>query len=86
MTAMTRLKLGQRVTVWACEAIPVGVLHLGRPQSGTVVRLRRCDCGAWVELDERADQCVHPFPPDDNRGRHVLTFPVWCAPLEGGAK
>ena len=48
---------------------------------GRVVRLRRGDDGAWVELDQRlADESLHPFPASDTRGKHVLAFPEDCDP------
>lgn len=52
---------------------------------GTVVRLRRADDGAWINLDQRHPRC--PFPADDPRSNHVIAFPEDCAfeVLPGGA-
>lgn len=71
-----RLKDGQRVLVNWCGEFDVR--RLVPPAAGTVVRLRYGDEGAWVALDVRRDEPVHPFPEDDNRGRHVLVYPEGC--------
>jgi hypothetical protein len=43
---------------------------------GTVARVRMQDDGAWVALDQRsAQEGVHPFPEDDDRGTHTLCYP-----------
>lgn len=75
---MKRFKLGARVLVKA-----VGdntILPLTPPVLGTVVRLRHCDIGAWVNLDHRVYDACHPFPVDDESGRgaHVLAYPEDC--------
>lgn len=44
---------------------------------GTVGRVCS-DGGAWVALDERANDDVHPFPADDARGTHVKAYPQDC--------
>ncbi len=74
--AVTRFRDGQRVLVMSIDEVP------GRipPTEGTVVRLRRGDDGAWVALDQRLDvPGAHPFPAEDQRGRHVLVYPENCA-------
>lgn len=45
---------------------------------GTVVRMRRGDEGAWIALDERGPDAIHPFPADDHRACHVLAYPEDC--------
>jgi hypothetical protein len=73
--AMKRFALGQRIRVHHTDkAAFLG----GAP--GTVVRLRRADDGAWIELDERsAVPNAHPFPQGDARERHVLCYPPGCS-------
>jgi hypothetical protein len=70
-------KLGQRVAVSVCETHGEHVC-LSKKQPGSVVRLRRCDAGAWVNLDERITEGAHPFPAGDHRENHVLTYPEFC--------
>lgn len=47
---------------------------------GTVVRLRHCDDGAWVDMDMGPVGDERRFPDDDphGRGRHVLLYPEDC--------
>jgi hypothetical protein len=47
---------------------------------GVVVRLRRADLAAWIELETRQADELHPFPADDALGRatHVLAWPNDC--------
>lgn len=75
---MTRLRLDLRVRVHRALDHGKHVFLGGAP--GTVVRLRRSDDQAWVELDERsAVPGAHPFPESDRRrGRHVLVEPSGC--------
>jgi hypothetical protein len=60
------------------------------PKHGAVVRLRHSPTGsAWVSLDTRHPiDCAHPFPADDHRATHVLTYPEFCEVLahEGGGR
>lgn len=50
--------------------------------SGHVVKLRRIDRGAYVELDVRAMRPgVHAFPVGDSRERQVLVQPEDCEPM-----
>lgn len=70
---MRQFTLGQRV-------------HVGRDEYGNlidkpgkVVRLRRMDAGAWIQLDER-DELHCPFPADDDRGRNIVSYPEHCSP------
>jgi len=51
-------------------------------RKGGVVRMRRCDDGAWVDMDEDLPEHLQAFPPDDECGRHrhVLLYPWLCEP------
>lgn len=66
MKYLSRLRLGQRVLV-------------GQRLPGTVARL--CSDGsAWVRLDARSPEVIHPFPADDaHRGHWVQVFPEQCS-------
>jgi hypothetical protein len=75
-----RLKNGQRVLVSWCGEFDVR--RLMPPAAGTVVRVRRGDDGAWVALDVRREEAMHPFPADDERGSHVLVYPEGCKPIK----
>lgn len=75
---MRTLANGQRVKVvaadrasGACDADGVLLNAVG-----TVVRVRT-DGGAWVALDERRQEPVHPFD-DGERRTHVLAYPENC--------
>lgn len=48
--------------------------------TGTVKRLRRCDYGAYVEMDTDLPDFVRAFPIGDQWGRerHVLLYPSDC--------
>ncbi len=76
--AIQRFVTGRRVLVLRnADGIALRAL-------GTVGRIRRCDTGAWIELDQRSKVVkVHPFPEEDSRGRHVLAYPEDCElPME----
>jgi len=50
--------------------------------TGTVVRLRRNDNGAWVRMDRILPSKIRVFDdPDDTRFCHLLLFPDECKPL-----
>jgi hypothetical protein len=49
---------------------------LGR--TGTVVRCRIADSGAWVKMDEPIPEKIAKFPKDDDRRNHVLLYPTEC--------
>jgi hypothetical protein len=72
--ALKRFDNNQRVFVRADEYGNAINAH------GTVCRLRRADYGAWINLDERHATDVHPFPADDDRGKHILAYPEDCRP------
>jgi|WetSurMetagenome_2_1015567.scaffolds.fasta_scaffold269708_2 hypothetical protein len=80
---MMKFELNQRVLVGKIDIGGGGMVckfHPNSPLPGTVVRIRS-DGGAWVRLDARlADETLHPFPDDDPRANHVLTYPKWCLP------
>jgi len=69
---VSRLKDGQRVRVVATDHPLVG-------WSGTVVRLRFGDDGAWVKMDDELPEGCALFPPNDSRARHALLYPDECA-------
>ena len=76
---MRSFKLGQIVVVHSVAprahadtvAIPAGL-------TGKVVRLLHRDASAWIEMDHRLADDLHPFPEDDERGTHVLAWPEDC--------
>jgi hypothetical protein len=49
---------------------------------GTVVRLRRCDDGAWIRLDRRPVEncCCFPAIDPHGRGNDVVLYPEDCDP------
>lgn len=51
-------------------------------KTGTVVRLRHGDNGAWVKMDEDLPGELISFPdPHDDRHRHVMLYPDECEAL-----
>jgi hypothetical protein len=88
---MRRFTNGQRVLIQTCPAFCDEGVHF-RGETGTVVRLRIADDGAWVRLDRIPpnNQYPMPFPLDDDRANHVLLYPCDCvaalssAPAESG--
>lgn len=77
MTTLTKFTLGQAVRVVSPDAENAGLLD----RAGRVVRLRRADNAAWVEMDEPIPASVHaPFRGEtDGRERHVMLWPNECA-------
>lgn len=74
---MKTFKNGQRVILDQPE------MHKAlRGKIGTVVRLRRCDNGAWVRMDEDVPDELRSFPANDEagRGNHVMLYPEECSP------
>ena len=77
---LKRLRLGMRIVVHAAcprpHAEPVAI----GPAAGTVARELSRDNSAWVALDRRVDDSLHPFPANDPHGRglHVLAWPEDC--------
>ena len=71
---LRRFQQSQRVTI-ACA--DYGELA---GESGTVVRLRLADDGAWVKMDVDLPAEYRAFPADDahGRGRHLLLYPEQC--------
>lgn len=61
---------GQRVTV-------IAAAHQLHGRTGTVVRMRRGDDGAWVRMDERLPPNLVLFA--DERARNALLYPDECA-------
>lgn len=81
---MQNFKL-QRVLVRASlHAVKDEFIEIIPPITGTVVRLRKSDNGAWVALDRRATADVHPFAADDPHGRgvNVLAYPDGCDEIQ----
>lgn len=85
MHVFTRFTLGQRVTVHAAASPGGAASNIPGGVCGTVVRLRCADDGAWINLDERAHDDVHPFPLGDDRAKHVLAYPEDCHPVATAA-
>jgi hypothetical protein len=52
-------------------------------KTGVVVRLRRCDNGAWVCLD--TEPAFPNFPADDDRHCDVMLYPEQVEALKAGA-
>src|SRR5271156_2129781 len=76
-TRLRALAEGQRVKVVISNEIVINAL-------GTVDRVRR-DGGAWVTLDKRSVEGVHPFDADDEtRATNVLAYPEDCEPATTG--
>ena len=74
---MKQFKNGQRVVVKR----GADGIELPNGAHGTVVRLRRCDDGAWVSLYNRLSgdlEALHPFAVDDQRATHILAYPEDC--------
>ena len=68
---MIRFHNNQRVTV--VDGDDAG-------KTGTVVRLRMSDDGAWVKLDSEP---AHPrFPADDSRHCDVMLYPEQAEPAK----
>lgn len=72
---MIRFSLHERVRVDDSQS----PLH---GKTGTVVRLRHADTGAWVNMDDALPDERRSFPADDPHGRanHVLLYPEDCVP------
>jgi hypothetical protein len=49
---------------------------------GTVVRLRRADDAAWVNMTRDLPLRHQSFPKDDDRHRHLMLWPDECKPVE----
>lgn len=66
---------GQRVI-----AVSVPDIH---GKSGTVVRIRHADNGAWVKMDESLPAHLQAFPSSDSRANHILLYPEECSEAKG---
>lgn len=77
---MRRFKLGQRVNVRAVIPRPHEDPQPITPASGRAYRPLSRDDSAWIRLDARLDDALHPFPADDESGRglDVLAWPEDC--------
>jgi hypothetical protein len=74
---MKRFQLGQKIKVKKILVLD--------DRTGTVVRLRHSDNGAWIKIDgEHSDRIDWPFPADDVHGRanHVCLYPEDCELLK----
>ena len=47
-------------------------------QYGTIWRIRHCDNGAWVEMDESLPESLRRFPEGDSRCNHIVLYPWLC--------
>jgi len=63
-------EVSDRVLVHTCGR--ESEFALDPPATGTIVRRLMRSAGFWVALDVRQRDEVHPFPPEDPRGTHVL--------------
>lgn len=52
--------------------------HPMHGMSGTVVRLRRLDVGAWVNMDRDLPIDLRTFGATDPRRNHALLYPQEC--------
>lgn len=71
---MRRFLFGQRVRI-SDRSSPL-YRHTGK-----VVRMRKADEGAWVEMDGDLPEELRGFPVADERARHVLLYPEDCGPV-----
>ena len=71
---MTMFKLHQRIRVSHPE-------HPAFGATGTIVRLRRADDDAWVDMDDPLPPDLLAFPADDPRGKHMRLSPWDCEAL-----
>lgn len=51
-------------------------------KTGTVVRPRIGDNGAWVQMDEDLPEDLRSFSPPDSRCRNIVLYPEECEPIE----
>lgn len=77
---MKKFTNGQRVTVTDSESLLCG-------KQGRVCRLRICDNGAFVDMDDNLPAELQLFPDGDSRQRHTMLYPEQCAAatIETGA-
>lgn len=70
---LTRFRNHQRVRVSRLDHPMCG-------NAGTVVRLRRADDGAWVDMDDALPGDLRSFPAGDEAGRqnHTILYPFEC--------
>ena len=77
---MRTLANGQRVIVKTVDSITINA-------AGTVTRVRTNGHSAFVELDKRSVEGVHPFPVGDSRGKSVIAEASDCEPeVKKGAR
>lgn len=75
---MQKFKNGQRVRI--NNPLPLNAGMNG--WVGTVVRLRRADDAAWVNMTRNLPLSHQSFPEDDDRNRHLMLWPDECKPVE----
>lgn len=70
---MIRFMTRQRIMV-----VENGNPFLGK--TGTIVRLRMADNGAWADMDDDLPGDLRSFPADDPHGRsnHTILYPDQC--------
>ncbi len=71
---MKRFKDFQRVTVVNPDGPNKPLLGM----RGSVVRLRRADCAAWVRMDDPLPAALRSFPAGDERADHIILWPDEC--------
>jgi hypothetical protein len=72
----------QRITVVSRDGMqPESQELVGK--TGTVVRLRLGDNGAWVKMDEPFNEKLTSFPAGDERRNYILMYPEECEPWRG---
>lgn len=70
---MSGFENGQRVIVTAQH-------HPLKGKAGAVVRLRRSDEAAWINMDDPIDSRFAEFPRGDARRNHQMFYPEECEP------
>ncbi|MGD8914601.1 MAG: hypothetical protein PVJ68_17985 [Candidatus Thiodiazotropha sp.] len=73
---MQTFQNGQRVIVDQPE-----LSNALRGMTGQVVRLRNCDAGAWVNMDDDIPDTLRIFHAGDPRANHVLLYPQECVSI-----
>lgn len=77
MKTLARFQNRQRVRLVKPDAERRGL----EGWTGIVVRLRRADDAAWVQMDRDLPSNLASFPSDDSRARHIMLWPDECKAL-----
>lgn len=70
---MKRFKLGEKIKVVDSD-------HELNGKTGRVDRLRNCDEGAWVTMDDSLPENLAVFPAGDDRRNNIVLYPEHCDP------